>query len=205
MSQHKVSKRKSLRKALRNKGLADLILGNIVDIQTNHNTIMSKLDGDTAAALDIDYATSWASSSFEYDRCANEGPNKANLRVMLQKALCHKKLANEIVDSIEELKAVYDALIAKLNAEAGTLAGVDYESTLGVDVIGIDTIGSDAQHKASFRRSLVSALAHKSLANAILDAIEELQTNIDTVLIQLDTTPVTMSTSGMNVSVMSID
>ena len=183
--QHKSTLKKSLRSALRHKQLADKLLDNIVEIQSNHNVIMNKLDADTGAALDTDYAVDFV-SEYDYDQLGS-AQHKANLRKSLINALSHKRLANEIIDSIEELRYIYEQLVAKLNAEAGTLNDTDYADTFATIAIDADVKGHDAQHKSSFRKSLRSALSHKRLADEIIDSIAGLQGNLNDALAVLDT------------------
>ncbi|NVM33948.1 MAG: hypothetical protein HWN81_00030 [Candidatus Lokiarchaeota archaeon] len=184
MSQHKATLRKSLRSALKHKNLADKIIDDIYAVQTKFNAAMDKIDADDSSALDIDYASTIAVSISEYD-AAGVGQHKADMRKTLRSALSHKKLADEIVDSIEELQATLSALMVKLDADAGTLSGTNV-ATFGLSEMGADSVGSDAQHKASFRKSLRSALSHKRLADQIIDAIEGIQGAINSALAQLD-------------------
>ena len=183
MSQHKSLFRKSLRSALKHKNLADMILDDILAIQTQFNLAMDKMDADDSSAMDIDYNTLNVAVS-EYD-AAGSGQHKADLRKTLRSALSHKKLADEIVDSIEEAQANFNALMAKIDADAGTLS-VGNVSGFSLVAIGADSVGSDAQHKATFRKSLRSAMSHRRLADQIIDAIEGIQEATNSALAQLD-------------------
>jgi hypothetical protein len=133
--------------------------------------------------MDIDYNT-LNLSAIEFD-VAGSGQHKADLRKTLRSALSHKKLADEIADSIEELQVNFNALMAKIDADAGTLA-VGNVSGFGLVAIGADSVGTEAQHKASFRKSLRSAVSHRRLADQILDAIAGIQEATNDALAQLD-------------------
>jgi len=185
MSQHKASLRKSFQKAIRHKNLASKILDDVLGLQTQLNLALDKIDADNTASMDIDYASSLAVTASEYDAAYN-AQNKADMRKILINALSHKRLANEIIDSIEELQVAFNALLAKIDAEAGTLNDVDYASSLAVTAIDADAAGSEAQHKAPFRKSLQKAVAHKKLANELIDAIAGAQAAFNSALAQLD-------------------
>lgn len=188
-AQHKATLRVSLRSALSHRRLANEMLDGLKLAQDQFNAAMDKLDADTAAALDTDYEATLAISSddaFEADDNKAGAQHKATLRRSLQSALSHRRLANELADSLEELQTAHNALMVKLDAEAGTLDDTDYEATLSVDVISADTKEAGAQHKATLRRSLRSALAHRRLADQILDSYVELQQALNSALAQID-------------------
>ena len=118
---------------------------------------------------------------------ATEAQHKSTLRRSLRSALRHKALANEILDSLSELQATQNVLLVKLDTEAGTLNDTDYESTLGITVTDSDAATEGvAQHKASFRTTLRNALAHKNMADEVMDAITDLQGAYNSALVQLD-------------------
>ena len=184
MSQHKATLRKSARSALRHKNLADKILDDVLGMQVALNAALDKIDADNTASMDTDYVSLVVTAS-EYDAQYN-AQNKADMRKILINALSHKRLANEIIDSIEELQVAFNQLLAKIDAEGGTLSSTNFESSLAVVAIDSDVAGSEAQHKASFRKSLQKAVAHKKLANELLDAISGAQSAFNSTLAQLD-------------------
>lgn len=185
-AQHRTSKRVSLRSALKHKKLADDLLDSLVSTQTSFNALMDKIDADNSATLDVDYvSTQTADNDFAPDAIGSDAQHKSTFRNTMRSAVSHKALADEIMDAMEELETTYNALLAKLDAEAGILNDVDYASTLGIVATDSDGVGS-AQHKASFRVSLKSALSHSSLANDILDTITGAQTAMNAALAQLD-------------------
>lgn len=143
--------------------------------------------GAANGAVSIDYeATGAVTDLFAPDAIGTGAQHKATLRKSLRSALSHKKLADEIVDAIEELQVGYNAMLVKLDAEAGTLNDTNYSSTLILTAVASDAVGTDAQHKAAFRKSLKSALVHSRLADQILDAITATQASFNATLVLLD-------------------
>ena len=182
---HQRTLRQSLRSALSHKRLADQLLDIIKDAQTKWNTTSAKIVADTAIALDVDY-NAGDTTAFDFDAQGTLAQHLATLRVSLRSALCHKWLADETIDAIEEFQVALNALHAKLDAEAGTLNDTDYLATLGLTPIDPDTEGTSAQHKASMRVSMKSALCHSRLADQILDSVASLQSTFNTALAVLD-------------------
>ncbi len=127
------------------------------------------------------------SDLFEADDEQAGAQHKQTIRKSLRSAIAHKKLADEIADSIEEMQAANNAVLAKLDAEAGTLNDADYEDTLTLSVIDDDGEGSEAQHKQSLRKSLRSAMANKRAADQIMDAIKAMQESFNAAMVVLDT------------------
>lgn len=190
MSQHKATRRRTLRSALSHRRLADELLDSLADNQAKFNSLIEQLNAEdkdsgnhsSAAAHEI-------TDIFEADGEGTGAQHKASLRKSLQSALSHRRMANEIADAMEELATAQNALITKLDADedTGSYSDTDYESSLELTALEPDAEGEDAQHKASLRRSLRSALSHKSLADEILDAIVEVQTQYNAALAILDT------------------
>lgn len=204
--QNKASMRKKLRSALAHKRLADELLDSILDSQTKWNSAMDKLQADNPASLDVNYySTKKISDVFEADGENMGSQHKASLRDSLRSALAHRKLADEICDGIEEFQVAFNAMLVKLDAEAGTLNDTDYLSLLRVSIMDQNAEGSGAQHKASLRDSLRSALANHSVADAIVNAIEELQASLNSELALLDTGVVNGSSSRKVQEIISPD
>ena len=153
--------------------------------------------------LDTDYEASAAIASiFEADEPKLPGQHKATFRKALRSALAHRKLADEIIDSISEFQVALNALLVKLDAEAGTLNDGDYESSLVLSLIDADAIGMDAQHKASLRKSLHSALADKHLADQLMDALIGMQEAFNAALPLIDAGTINGSMAALKVSVL---
>ncbi len=206
MAQHQRTRRQSMRSAMAHRRLADELLDSINDTQSKFNDTMTKLDADSAGVLDTDYeATGAVTDIFEADDEGTEAQHKATLRKSMRSALSHKKLADEIADAIEEMQTSGDALLVKLDAEAGTLNDTDYESSLAVTTIDSDGEGSEAQHKQSLRKTLRSALSHKSLADDIMDAISGLQDAMRDSLVALDAGSVNGAHAGFKVTPLDPD
>lgn len=187
MSQHKATRRQSLRSALAHRRAADVFLDALKETQEAFNATMVKLGADTPGALDTDYeATLAISPLFEADEVKLPGQHKSTMRAAMRSALAHKRLADELVDALEEFQAAHTALLVKLDAEGGTLSSTDFESTLAVTATDADGVGSGAQHKAPLRKSLEKALSHKRLAGEIMDAIVGLQGGFRSSLQELD-------------------
>lgn len=65
-----------------------------------------------------------------------QGQNKAKLRAILRSALAHRRGADELLDAVIELQSQMNALLVKLDADAGDTGGdSDYEATLAVTPI----------------------------------------------------------------------
>jgi hypothetical protein len=63
--------------------------------------------------------------------------HKASLRRIVQSSLANKKAADEILEALAEIQAQMNALLAKLDADAG-VTDTDYEATLAVDELELD-------------------------------------------------------------------
>lgn len=184
---NKATMRGKLRSALAHKASADSLLDTLVLTQEGLNALLAKMDADSEAAVDTDYeATLAIDPLFEADEAKLPGQHKSSMRSVLRSALAHRKLADELCDAMEEIQVAYNALLVKLDAEAGTLASTDFEADLAVEVLGAESEGSSAQHKASLRRSLEVALANKQLADSIMDAILGIQESFNAALVLLD-------------------
>lgn len=199
--QNASSMRRRLRSAVSHKKLADELLDSIQDSQDKLNATLDKLDADTAGALDTDYeATGEITDLFEADGESTDAQHKQSLRRSLRSALAHRHMADEIADSIEEWQASYNSWLQKLDAEGGTLNDTDYVSSLGVDAIDSDAAGEDAQHGQSFRRSMESAMADRSLSDAVLDAISGMQEAMNASMALLDAGTVNGAHATLKVS-----
>lgn len=206
MAQHKATRRKSLTSAVKHKKLANTILDSIAEAQAQFNAAMDKLDADTAIALDTDYeATLAITNPVEFDGEGTGAQHKQSLRKTLRSALAHKRLADEIADAMEEQQVAFNALLVKLDAQAGTLADVDFVDSLGLEVIDADGEGIEAQHKAPLRKSLQKALSHRALANDIIDALIALQGGMNDSLAALDAGTVNGGHAGFKVSELDPD
>jgi len=123
-------------------------------------------------------------------RTGETGQNAATLRRKMRSAMSHKRLADELLDSIKDSQEKLNATLDKLDADDADIGGnldTDYEASGAItDVFEADGESEDAQHKQSLRTSLRSALAHRRLADEIADALEEWQTAYNAWLVKLD-------------------
>lgn len=204
-NQNKASMRNKLRSALAHKKAADEFLDSLKDSQSKWNSAMDKLQADNPAALDINYSSTQAVTDiYEADGENSGSQHKASLRATMRSALANRKLADELCDALEEFQTAHNVLMAKLDAEAGTLDDTNYASLLSITPIDRDGEVSGAQNKASLRKALRSALANESLADTIMDAMWALQSALNSELALLDTSAVTGS-SGNKVTVIDPD
>lgn len=197
MAQHKQSLRQSLRSALSHKRLADQLLDLIVDSQNALNATSTKLAADAAGTLDTDYSAGDI-ATFDFDEAGTLAQHKTSLRKSLRSALANKWLADEIIDSIEEIQLSMNVLHAKLDAEAGVLASTDFVSSLLIEAIDADGEGR-GQYKASPRISLRSALSHARLADVLLEGIVGMQEAYNAMLAILDSTSVAVNATPVSV------
>lgn len=112
--------------------------------------------------------------------------HKRTLRQSLRSALCHKRLADQVLDIMLDAQTKWNTTSAKIAADSAVALDVDY-NTGDATAFDFDAAGTLAPHKASLRASMRSALSHKFLADEIIDAIEEFQTALNTLHAKLDT------------------
>ena len=120
-------------------------------------------------------------------RTGETGQNASTLRRKMRSAMSHKRLADELLDSIKDSQEKLNATLDKLDADTAGALDTDYEASGAVtDEFEADGESEGAQHKQSLRASLRSALAHRRLADEISDALEEWQTAYNAWLVKLD-------------------
>ena len=191
LTTNKQSRLKKLQSALANKKLASEYSSKLFAAQNTYNAILAKLDADAPGALDVDYTATLAITSLFDPDASAPAQNKNTYRQSMVAALHHRTLANEMCDSLEEIQVAMNALLAKLDAEAGVLVATDFASTLSVVVLdpGDDTL--PAQNKSSARSIMRSALADAKLADELIDAISDLQAGFNDALALLDAGTIT--------------
>lgn len=111
--------------------------------------------------------------------------HKATFRRSLRAALSHKKLADDFLDNLLATQTRMNDIAGQLEIDGAVIsAGYDtaYPST---STLSIDTEGTDAQHKASLRTSMRSALRNKGLADDLLDSLDEMDAAMDAATTQL--------------------
>ena len=203
---NKATKRKKFQSAIAHKRAANDFLDKLSAAQTTLNACLTKVDGNAPGALDVDYASTLdITAMYSPDQPLLPAQNKSTLRAIMLKGVHHRTLANELCDSLEEIQTALNALFAKLDAQAGTLVDTDFASTLSVVVLNPEADTMPAQNKASARKILRSALADASLADAIIDAVSDMQASFNDALAQLDTGTITGEMAQYEVAVLNPD
>lgn len=125
-----------------------------------------------------------------------------DVEFILRAKLGSTTAADEIMAAILNLETKFNAALAKMDAEAGTLNDVNYVSTLGVSVLDVDrrTVVR-GRMKASIRQIVRSAFANKRLADKFLAVIVDAQTNFNTMLALLDA----KTFNGVDLSIEELD
>jgi hypothetical protein len=186
MAQHKATKRQSLRSALSHKKLADDLLDSMASMQTRMSSLLTQMNTDGTTMSD--YSTGYESAStIVPDAAGTQAQHKASQRASLRSALRNKGLADDLIDSMDELDASMDYVVSQLVLDNGVAPGTNGAYAAGA-VTEDDPSASagDAPHKASRRRSLEVSLCHSSLSDAIIDSLVEMQNQWNQVLPLLD-------------------
>jgi len=182
MPQHKASDQRSLRSALKHKRAADAWLNDTAELAANVAGAVIKIAADTDTSWDTDYVATWAVAETEWDDVGIEAQHKASLRKVMRSSLAHKRLADEIVDALEEAQVSMNAVLAQMDADAGTLSNDATYEAFRIVAIDPDAVGIEAQHKASMRQSLRKALAHASLADSLIDDLVAQQAAVNSMI-----------------------
>lgn len=190
MAQHKATFRNSMRSALSHKKLADDMLDNILTLQTRMASMMSSLDDDAGTvggSLAGTYTATYPSTfTLSIDTPGEEAQHKATPRISLRSALRNKGLADDLLDSMDELDASMDVVMTQLTADDGAAPTGAAYATASVTEDDAEASAGDAPYTASRRRTLKSALAHSSLADTVVDAVTEMQNQWNQMITILD-------------------
>ena len=179
MGQHNSSNKRTLRSALKHKVAADTILDSMSELTDNVAAARVKIAADTTGTWDVDYVSTLAVVAVDMD-VKSIGQHKRSMRQVLVSAMSHRKLANEIADTIEEAQVSMNALLAKMDGDAGTLAdGAGYTALKISILIDADGVGSEAQHKTSLRKSIRGAVSHKAVGDFIIDGLSAIEVAIN--------------------------
>lgn len=179
MPQHKASDRRSLRSALRHKKAADTLLDGLTALETNVAGAITKVGLDSNGTWDTDYESLWAVTETDWDDVGTEAQHKASMRKVMINAMAHKRLANEMVDAMEEAEVSFNAVLEQMDADAGTLSADNIYEAFRITLVDADAEGIEAQHKAPLRKSLQKALAHSAMADRIMDDLIAAQTAVN--------------------------
>ena len=117
----------------------------------------------------------------------SDSPNRATLRRKTEVAFAHRRAANEVLDSIADTQAKWNAALAQLDADTAGALDADYSANHAIsDSFEADDEQAGAAHKQTIRKALRSALSHKKLADEIADFIEEMQAAHNAAMAKLD-------------------
>lgn len=191
MSQHKQSLRKTLISGLANRNLANAYVDGLVAAQEQFNAALDKLAAGSGATIDTDFVASLPSMSVLMADAPLRAQNQATPRKSMRSAMMNKRVGDALVDSLSAAQSALTDLMVKLDAQAGTLTDVDFESTLSVEPIDADGYLPGAQNKAPARKVMTAAIAHSKGADMVMDALVALADAVDAALAQLDTSDVT--------------
>ncbi len=182
-AQHKATQRKTLRSALKHKVAADTILDSMSSLTTNIAAARAKIAADTNLTWDTDYAATLSVKAIDMD-LPSIGQHKRTMRQVLISSMSHRRLANEIADTIEEAQISLNALLVKMDAGAGTLDPTDanWDALAIINLVNPDAVGTQAQHKVSLRKSIRSAISHKALGDFIIDGLASIETEINAMI-----------------------
>lgn len=188
-NQNRSTLRSRLRSALAHRSSATTILSDIIATQNALNSALSKLDADSVGALDTDYVATCsipAANKLSPDAVTSAAADKATLRRIMERGIGHRAAADEYMDALVELQTAHAALLAKLDAEAGTLAGTNYAATLSVHPALSASAYKPAQSNASLRSIMRAGMANESLADQMLDNLIAAQNSFNSALAKID-------------------
>ena len=201
MAQHQRTLRESLRSAMKHKKAADDLLDSIVAMQSRFNTIMTTASADNLTNLaGVGYDTEAAKSNLLDPDADGEGQHKQSIRRVTISTLAHKALANDLLDSVEEMDLALTATATKLFGDLGGAISAGYDLLKVTEDNGDEAAEGSAQSKASRRTIMKSAVAHSRLADQIIDALTEMQTNMNLMLDDLEA-----NTGGFDYTVSILD
>ena len=184
MAQHKSSRRRVFISALKHKNAANSLLDVIEGLTSTISEAAAKVAADSNGAWDQDYITTLGIEATDFD-AKTIGQHKASLRKILIDKLCHKYLGNEMSDVLEEAEVSLNAVLAKMDAGAGTLDPVDANwDALKVDVSDVDAYRGyeEGQMRTSFKKVLISALSHTRFGRETADEIKAIQEGINSLI-----------------------
>lgn len=205
MSQHKRSLREVLVSGLANKKLANAYIDGLVAAQTQFNAAMDKLDAESGEpTIATDYGTLAIASVLSAD-APLRAQNTATPRKSMRSAMMNKRVGDALVDSLSDAQSAVNAMLAKLDAQAGTLADTDFEATLAIQAIDADSSLPGAQNKAPARKVMTAAIAHRKGADMVMDALVALADAMDAALAQIDTGSVSTMMAAYKVAVIDPD
>lgn len=184
MAQHKVSRRLTVRSALKHKYAADKLLEVMDGLTDNVAAARAKIAADSNGTWDTDYVATAGVEVVDFDD-KTVGQHKSSLRKILIDKLCHKALGNEMTDILEEAQVSLNLVLAQMDADAGTLSGdATYEAFRISDVVDVDAerYGEEGQHKRSFKKVMISAMSHTKYGRELSDQMQAIQEEINAMI-----------------------
>jgi len=180
MAQHKASNSRTLRSAMRHKAAADSWLDDGINAIQGEGAVLVKMNADANGTWDTDYVAEHGTPLYDTDNILL-GQYKRTLREIMIGSLAHKNLANKICNTLEEISVSYNAVLAQMDADGGTLSNdATYEA---FRIKNEDLLSGGqregGQHQATTTRSLRSALSHRDLANKLIDDMAALQKQVN--------------------------
>ena len=170
MSQHKSSRRKTVISAMKHKNAANSMLDVLEELTANIAAARVKVGADTDTAWDTDYVATNGVVAVDMD-LKSIGQNKASLRKQLIDKMAHKRLGNEVADTLEEGQVTLNLILAQMDADAGTLSNdATYEAFRILSPADADSSGSGPS-KASFRSVMQKAVKHTVFGSSLVDEI----------------------------------
>jgi hypothetical protein len=181
MAQHKSSRRKVVISSWKHTNGANQFLDVLEELTANVAAARVKIAADTNTTWDTDYVASVGVSAIDMD-AKSIGQHKSSLRKMTIDKMAHKRLANEVIDTLEEGQVTLNLVLAQMDADAGTLS-IDsvYEAFKVADPIDADASG-DGPSRSSLRRVMRSAVKHREFGNSLSDEIEAVSADINAMI-----------------------
>ena len=170
MAQHKSSRRKVVISSWKHTNGANQLLDVLEELTTNVADARTKMTADANGSIDNDYVTAAGVTEVDMD-AKSIGQHKASLRKMTIDKMTHKRLANEVIDVLEDGQVSLNAVLTKIDADGVTLDAVDANwDVFRMTVLDADTSG-DGPSRSSLRRVMQSAVKHKAFGNSLSDEL----------------------------------
>jgi len=178
MSQHKSTRRKVVISAIKHKNAANQMLDVLEELTTNIAAARVKIGLDTNTTWDIDYESTLGVTEVDMD-AKSIGQHQASLRKMLIDKMAHKRLGNEVADTLEEGQVTLNLILAQMDTDAGTLSiDATYEAFRILSPASADAAGSGPS-KASFRSVMQKAVKHTVFGSSLVDEIAAVHADLN--------------------------
>ena len=186
MSQHKASRRAVLVSSLKHTNAANQFLDTLEELTANIAAAQAQIDLDTNTSWDTTYVANHSVTEVDMD-AKQVGQDKATLRKMLIDKMAHKRLGNEIADTLEEGQVTLNLILAQMDADSGTLSNdATYEAFRITDPVDADAPGSGPS-KASFRSVMTKAVKHTVFGSSLVDEIAAVHADLNVMIDSIQT------------------